>query len=128
MRSHIDTVGVSNDAANMSKEKFLVWLLFNVIFLMFGRSHCFLGINQYFGELKVSCSMALHGGHGVRTIDLWHRSPTLYHFSHRARLLRSKTNVLVSNLVRHKPGCTATEDDQRFEISDLDSRGIVLSM
>ena len=39
-----------------------------------------------------------------------------------------KTNVLVSNLVRHKPGCTATEDDKRLEILDLDSRGIVLSM
>ena len=24
---------------------------------------------------------------------------------------REKTNVLVSDLVRHKPGCTATEDD-----------------
>ena len=39
-----------------------------------------------------------------------------------------KTNVLVSNLVRHKPGCTATEDDKRLEILDLGSRGIVLSV
>ena len=39
-----------------------------------------------------------------------------------------KTNVLVSDLVRHKPGCTATEDGWRLEISDLESRGIVLSM
>ena len=39
-----------------------------------------------------------------------------------------KTNVLVSDLVRHKPGCTATEDGQRLEISDLERRGIVLSM
>ena len=37
-----------------------------------------------------------------------------------------KTNVLVSDLVRHKPGCTATGDGLRFEISDLESRGIVL--
>ena len=37
-----------------------------------------------------------------------------------------KTNVLVSDLVRHKPGCTATEDDWRLEILDLESRGIVL--
>ena len=37
-----------------------------------------------------------------------------------------KTNVLVSDQVRHKPGCTATEDSQRLEISDLESRGIVL--
>ena len=41
---------------------------------------------------------------------------------------REITNVLVSDLVQHKPGCTATEDGQRLEISDLESRGIVLSM
>ena len=29
-----------------------------------------------------------------------------------------KTNVLVSDLVRHKPGYTATEDGKRLEISD----------
>ena len=34
----------------------------------------------------------------------------------------------VSNQVRHKPGCTATKDGQRLEISDLESRGIVLSV
>ena len=39
-----------------------------------------------------------------------------------------KTNILVSDLVRHKPGCTATEDGKRPEISDLESRGIVLFM
>ena len=39
-----------------------------------------------------------------------------------------KTNVLVSDLIRHKPGCTATEDGSRLEISDLESRGIVLSV
>ena len=37
-----------------------------------------------------------------------------------------KTNVLVSDQVRHKPGCTATRD-KRLEISDVESRGIVLS-
>ena len=31
-----------------------------------------------------------------------------------------KTNVLVSNLVRLKPGCTATEDGYRVEIWDLE--------
>ena len=41
---------------------------------------------------------------------------------------REKTNILVSDLVRHEPGCTATEDGYRLEISDLESRGIVLSM
>ena len=39
-----------------------------------------------------------------------------------------KTNILVSHLVRHKPGCTDTEDGSRLEISDLESRGIVLFM
>ena len=39
-----------------------------------------------------------------------------------------KTNVLASNLVRHKPGCTGTEDSLRLEISDFERRGIVLSM
>ena len=39
-----------------------------------------------------------------------------------------KTNILVSDLVLHKPGCTATEDGYMLEISDLESRGIVLSM
>ena len=34
----------------------------------------------------------------------------------------------VSDGVRHKPGCSATDDDWRLEISDLGSRGLVLSM
>ena len=34
----------------------------------------------------------------------------------------------VSDQVRHKPGCTATEDGLRLEISEFQSRGIVLSM
>ena len=33
----------------------------------------------------------------------------------------------VSDQVRNKPGCAATEDGWRLEISDLESRGIVLS-
>ena len=33
-----------------------------------------------------------------------------------------------SDPVGHKPGCTATEDGQRPEISDLGSRESVLSM
>ena len=32
----------------------------------------------------------------------------------------------VSDQVGHKPGCTATEDGWRLDISDLESRGIVL--
>ena len=39
-----------------------------------------------------------------------------------------KTNTLVSHMVRHKPGCTATEDGYRLEILNLESRGIALSM
>ena len=33
----------------------------------------------------------------------------------------------VSDQVRYKPGCTTTEDGRRLEISELGSRGIVLS-
>ena len=43
-------------------------------------------------------------------------------------LRHEKTNIMVSDLVRHKPGCTATEDGERLEILDLESRGILLSM
>ena len=61
----------------------LVWFLLNVsvnnFSVMLGQSHHFLGIYQYFGELKVSCTRTLHGGRGVRTLDLSLRSPTLYH-------------------------------------------------
>ena len=32
------------------------------------------------------------------------------------------------DMVQHKPGCAATEDGQRLETSDLESRGIALSM
>ena len=35
---------------------------------------------------------------------------------------------LVSDQVRHKLGCKNTEDGMGFDISDLGSRGIVLSM
>ena len=34
----------------------------------------------------------------------------------------------VSDQVLHKPGCTATEDGWKLEISDLGSKGIVLSL
>ena len=34
----------------------------------------------------------------------------------------------VSDQVQYKPGCTATEDGYRLEISNLESRGIVLSV
>ena len=63
----------------------LVWLLFNIpvnnFSVMLGRSHCFLGIYQYFGELKVSCSRTQHGGRGIQTQDLSIQSLTLYHLA-----------------------------------------------
>ena len=39
-----------------------------------------------------------------------------------------KPVFLVSDLVRHKPGFAVIEDGKRLEISDLERRGIVLSM
>ena len=37
-----------------------------------------------------------------------------------------KTGLRVFDQVPHKPGCTATEDGQRLEISGIGRRGIVL--
>ena len=55
----------TNLAIDDSRFSFL--LLFNVPVnnfpVIFGRSHRFLCIYQYFGELNVSCSRILHGGH-----------------------------------------------------------------
>ena len=39
-----------------------------------------------------------------------------------------KTVFGVSDQVRHKPGCTATEDGKRLESLDLGRREIVLSV
>ena len=39
-----------------------------------------------------------------------------------------KSVFVVSDQVRHKPGCTATEDVLRLGISDLGNREIVLSL
>ena len=44
------------------------------------------------------------------------------------RRVMRKPNFWVSHQVRHKPGCAATNDGWRLEISDLGRRGIVLSM
>ena len=46
---------------------------------------------------------------------------------HMSRIAR-KPVLRVSDKVWHKPGCIATEDGWRLEISDLGIRGIVLSM
>ena len=47
--------------------------------------------------------------------------------AHLSRVMRNQ-HFFVSDLLRHKPGCTATEDGQRRKISVLGSREIVLSM
>ena len=52
------------------------------------------------------------------------QSPVSYNTS----LVLRKPVFGVFDQVRHKPGCTATEDGKRLEISDLGSRGIVLSV
>ena len=49
-------------------------------------------------------------------------SEYMYYFS----LVVRKPVFGVSDQVRHKPGCTATEDGWKLEISQLGSRGIVL--
>ena len=51
-------------------------------------------------------------------IRLWKRS---------FELVFEKTNNLDSDQVRHKPGCTVTEDGQKLEILDISRRKIVLS-
>ena len=43
---------------------------------------------------------------------------------HQMSCVARKPVVGVSDHVRHKPGCTATEDDEMLEISELRNRGI----
>ena len=40
-------------------------------------------------------------------------------------LIKRKPVFRVPDQAQHKPGCSATEDGQRLEISDLSSRGIL---
>ena len=54
-------------------------------------------------------------------LSAWDR---LHHLS----LVVRKPVFGVSDQIRHKPGCTATEDGKRLETSDLGRRGIVLSV
>ena len=60
------------------------------------------------------CTHAVVEGSGIDTIEF--------------EPVHGKTNNLGSDQVRHKLGCTVTEDGQRLEILDLESRGAVLSM
>ena len=81
----IGTIGGGSFCFKGLNRGLLVW--FNMVInvpannfsVMLGWSNCFLGIHQYFGELKVSSSRTLHGGRGVRKLRLSLRSPTLYH-------------------------------------------------
>ena len=41
--------------------------------------------------------------------------------------MREKTNNLGSDQVRHKPGCTVTEDGERLEIVQVVGIGLVLA-
>ena len=50
-----------------------------------------------------------------------------YTFGYMSLVLR-KPVVGVSDQIRHKSGCNATQDGLRLEISDLESKGIVLSV
>ena len=50
------------------------------------------------------------------------------HMEAQMSLVLRKPVFGVSDQVRHKPGCTATEDGLKLEILDLGSRGIVLSV
>ena len=56
--------------------------------------------------------------------DEWHIRLLGLQFFINSSLVLRKPVFGVSDLVRHKPGCTATEDAYRLEISDLGSRGI----
>ena len=44
-----------------------------------------------------------------RRLELLYDVAAQFHLSHEIEPRHGKTNVLVSDLVRHKPGCTATE-------------------
>ena len=53
----------------------IVWLICSLTCrlkksVMLRQSHRFLGMYQYFGELKVPCSMTLHGDRGALNRDL----------------------------------------------------------
>ena len=61
---------------------------------------------------------------GSRSIDVCSSENYIFYMS----LVVRKPVFGVFDQVLHKPGCTTTEDALRLEISDLESRGIVLSV
>ena len=62
-------------------------------------------INESNGPEKMICTLMMYG----RLLRLPHGTASAALTTNEPR--REKTNVLVSDLVRHKPGCTATEYD-----------------
>ena len=66
-------------------------LLFNVpvnnFSVILGRSHRFLCIYQYFGELNVSCSRTLHGGRGGSNLGPLAPESDALPLSHRVSLM-----------------------------------------
>ena len=56
----------------------------------------------------------------------FHFRPGLCSIDLHMSLVARKLVTMVSDMVRHKPGCTVTENGYRLEILDLESRKIVL--
>ena len=88
------------------------------------RHHTILSLTttQHTFEMKLGTVKRWLFGHFDRHNSVFHC--TLENMS----LVLRKPVFGVSDQVRHKPGCTATEDCYLLEISDLGSRGIVLSV
>ena len=72
---------------------------------------------------QVGLYTMLHSHRGY--LELWYFGYGNIRYIDMSRIVR-KPVFGVSDHVRHKPGCTTTEDGKRLEISDLGSRGIVL--
>ena len=81
----------------------------NVVFLL------------YFCVTCAKCSPTLSFEHAAMQIKMCYTV-------HEMILVLRKPVFGVSDQVRHKSGCIATEDGYMLEISDLGSRGIVLSI
>ena len=84
---------------------------------------CISGLDRWLSSLEFSenrqQALIMCHMHISKCISVVH-----IHLSRKAR----KPVFRVSEQIRHKPGCTATEDGQRLEIPDLGRRGIVLSV
>ena len=74
--------------------------------------------------ISVRKNWVTESGKELEMSGMYKHTVFTYHY---LSLVVRKPVFRVSDQVRHKPGCTATEDGKRLEISDLGSRGIVLS-